>query len=333
MRLLIGSLLLVIGSASSAATHVVVAPLSSLLNSTSHTAPARVVNDEHAQISARINAEVESVKVRVGDQVSEGQVLATLDCRDHQLAREQADSVLKTLYAQSRLARQQLERAEKLLKQRNASRELRDQRRAELDSLLAQQKGAKAALNMAVLTVERCSTKAPFDGVVTERVVSSGDLVAPGSVLIRLLALSGQEVEAALNQEQVVRLQSASEVAFILQGKRFPLQLRAIIPLVKSKARTQNVRFSFQQQAALSGSSGRIEWFDLKGRLPARYVVSRDGQLGLMRLENGTAVFEPLPEAIEGQAVEVDLPADSLIIVEGQHAVTDQEAVTAGEQE
>ncbi len=333
MRVFFGSLFLLIGSSSVAATNVVVEPLSSLLSQTVHTAPAQVVNEQHAQVSARISAEVDNINVQVGEQVTKGQVLLSLDCRDHKLAQEQAESALKTLIAQSRLARQQLARAEKLLKQKNASIELRDQRKAELNSLLAQERGAKASLEIASLSVERCSPIAPFAGVITDRLISSGDLAAPGTPLIRLLALKGQEVTAALNQEQIERLNTATGLAFMANGKRYPLTLRAVIPLIDAKARTQEVRFSFKDQVALSGSSGRVEWLDEFGRLPARYVVSRDGQLGLMQVTDSKAEFVKLPHAIEGQAVEVTLPVDTLIIVEGQHAVSDKEAVTVVEQE
>lgn len=333
MRVLLGSLLLAISCSSLSATTVVVAPLSELLKQTAHSAPAQVVNEDHAFVSARVSAEVKDIFVQVGDKVSAGQKLLQLDCRDHLLASKQAESALKTINAQSRLARQQLLRAEKLLKQKNASIELRDQRRAELDSLLAQQRGAQAVLDTAKLAVERCTPSAPYDGVVTEQLVSTGDLTIPGTPLLRVLSDAGQEVSAALNVEQVARLQSATDIAFALNGEYFPLKLRASIPLVNSKARTQEVRLSFMEASALSGSSGRIEWLDSGGRLPAKYVVSREGQLGLMQVINNKANFVKLPKAIEGQAVEVALPEGSLIIVEGQHAVNDQEVVTLVNQE
>ncbi|MGI1670797.1 MAG: efflux RND transporter periplasmic adaptor subunit [Neptuniibacter sp.] len=331
MRLLVGCVSLLVSALIHAETLVVVQPLSQLLLKTTHSAPAQVINEEHAAISARISSVVEHLHVSVGDKVQAGQVLAELDCRDYKLARQQAESGLTALQAQIRLSRQQLERAEKLLKQKNASIELRDQRKAELDSLVAQRHGATASVSEAKLAIERCTRKAPFDGVVTEQMVSTGSLVNPGTMLFKLLSLSSQEVQAGLTSEQVSRLALAGEIYFLHNQTRFPLQVRTVIPLMDNRARTQQVRLSFTHQKAISGSSGRIQWLDTKGRLPARFVVSRNGQLGVMRVAQGIADFVALPNAIEGQAVEVDLEDGSLIIVEGQHAVEQDEPVTIAE--
>lgn len=331
MRLLVGCVSLLVSALIHAETLVVVQPLSQLLLKTTHSAPAQVINEEHAAISARISSVVEHLHVSAGDKVQAGQALAELDCRDYKLARQQAESGLIALQAQIRLSRQQLERAEKLLKQKNASIELRDQRKAELDSLVAQRQGATASVSEAKLAIERCTPKAPFDGVVTEQTVSTGSLVNLGTMLFKLLSLSSQEVQAELTSEQVFRLALAGEIYFLHNQTRFPLQVRTVIPLMDNRARTQQVRLSFTDQKAISGSSGRIQWLDTKGRLPARFVVSRNGQLGVMRVAQGKADFVALPNAIEGQAVEVDLEDGSLIIVEGQHAVEQDEPVTIAE--
>jgi len=327
MRLLIACGFLLLSLFSHAERLVVVQPLSELLLRTIHSAPAQVVNDEHATISARISSVVESVNVAVGDQVTAGQVLVGLDCSDYTLARQQADSALKNIQAQIKLARQQLSRAEKLLQQKNASIVLRDQRRAELDSLVAQQQGALASVNESQLAIERCTIKAPFAGVVTERMVSTGNQVNAGVPLFKLLALAAQEVKAELTSEQVAGLQKAQEIYFRLDHNRYPIALRTILPFLDNRARTQQVRLRFVEQTALSGSSGRVEWLDSRGRVPARFMVFREGKLGIMRVQQGKADFVLLPNAIEGQAAEVPLAADSLIITQGQHAVEQGEAV------
>ena len=143
MKQVVGCLFICVSSISFAATSVVVKPLSELLTVSSQSAPAQVINDDHTVISARLSANVDKVLVKTGDIVEKGQILVQLECSDYHLATQQSQSALKALQAQIRLARQQLSRAERLLKQKNASLELRDQRRAELASLLAQEQGAK----------------------------------------------------------------------------------------------------------------------------------------------------------------------------------------------
>ena len=322
-----------------AATSVVVQPLHALLIQTPMSAPAEVVNDDHAQISAQLSARVTQVLVQVGDRVVADQPLVALDCRDFDLAAERAQSQLSSLQAQARLARQQLNRADRLVKQNSASKELRDQRRAELDSLQAQAVGARAGVSDAELARSRCSITAPFKGVVTERSVSQGNLVTPGTRLLMLLGSEHAEISAALTSPQAASLKQAQSIHYQYFNQQYPLQLRAFVPFIDQRARTQEVRLGFAEelskahieQSAIAGSTGRLVWQEAGGRLPVRYIVSREGQLGVMLYRAGKAEFVLLPDAIEGQAAKVDLPADAQVIVEGQHGAVSGEPVTVFE--
>ncbi|PIE20690.1 MAG: hypothetical protein CSA61_00560 [Neptuniibacter caesariensis] len=312
---------------------VVVAPLSELLVITKNSAPADVVNEHHAPLSFQVGGVVERIAVTVGDELKKGQVLATLECRDYELAQMQAQSSLKALRAQALLARQQLSRAEQLLQRKNASRDLRDQRRAELDSLIARQQGAEVRVQEAELAVERCALKAPFSGVVTDLMLSPGALAAPGSVLVKVLQTGAQEVNAELSAMQLQSVKSGSRVYYEYAGVRYPVALRTVLPLIDSRARTQSVRFSFVDKPALTGSSGRVFWQAPAGRLPVKYIISRQGQLGVMQFIDGKAKFVALPSAVEGQAAVVSdasvLNGSSNIIIEGQHAVAGGDDVEA----
>lgn len=337
MKQVVGCLLFCVSSISLAATSVVVKPLSELLTVSTQSVPAKVINDDHAVISARLSANVNKVLVRAGDVVEQGQILIQLECRDYHLAKQQSQSALKSLQAQTRLARQQLLRAEKLLKQKNASLELRDQRRAELASLLAQEYGSKAGLSTAELAIERCTPKAPFSGVITARMVSEGSLVAPGTPLVKVLEHSSSEVAANLTETQLIGLQKLdskiqNSVHYQFTEHQYPVKIRSVVPLIDTRARTQEVRLSFSgDSSALTGSSGRLVWQESSGRLPIQYVVSRKGELGLMLVRDDKAHFIQLPNAIEGQAPQVTLPLDTLIIVEGQHGIEAGQAVIVAE--
>lgn len=333
MKSVIGTLLFVISTSVAAATSVVVKPLSELLEISIRSAPAQVVNESHPVISSQLSARVEQVLVSVGDLVKKDQPLLQLECRDYELAQVQATNVLAALQAQLNLASQQLKRADKLLAQKSASQELRDQRRAERNALLAQKKGGQAQLDTTELAVGRCVPKAPFDGVISARSVSPGSLVAPGTPLVTLLGEGTQEVSAELDHNQIQRLKQGRDIRFESADKSYPVALRTVVPLIDQRARTQEVRLSFSGMLALSGSSGRILWQDERGRLPVKYIVSRQGLLGVMLYREGRAEYMTLPDAIEGQAAEIDLPSESLIIIEGQHAVVSGDDVTlAGQQ-
>lgn len=301
--------------------------LGSLLMPVRYSAPAEVVQRDHPVLSSRITGQVESVVVQVGDGVDAGALLVRLDCADYQLQHRQRAAEQAALVAQHRLARQQLQRAQQLLKQRNASRELYDQRKAALARLKAQLEGSEASLAQAALSVSRCDIRAPFAGVVTARLASTGSYVVEGAGLVRLLRLDGLEVRAALSTTDETALRQAAEFWLHVDNQNYPLQLRTVLPHVDNRARTRAVLLDFVDNTALAGSRGRLVWLDGRQQLPPRYRVQRGGHSGLMLWVKGTAQFYPLPGALEGQSAVVDLPADTEVIIEGQFALRDGETV------
>ena len=83
----------------------------------------------------------------------------------------------------------------------------------EIDRTRQEEAAAAAAVASAEAGVRRAETDraeavltAPFDAVVVEKMVSQGDLAAPGRPLVRLASLSGRRVEAAPGEEQAARL-------------------------------------------------------------------------------------------------------------------------------
>lgn len=301
--------------------------LGSLLTPVRYSAPAEVVQRDHPVLSSRITGQVENVAVQVGDAVDAGAVLMQLDCADYQLQHQLRNAEQVALVAQHRLAKQQLQRAQQLLKQRNASRELYDQRKAALARLQAQLEGSEARLALAALSVSRCDIRAPFAGVVTARLASTGSYVVEGAGLIRLLRLDGLEVRAALSTTEEAALRQAAEFWLHVDNKNYPLQLRTVLPHVDNRARTRTVLLDFVDNTALAGSRGRLVWQDGRQQLPPRYRVQRGERVGLMLWTEGKAQFYPLPAAIEGQPAVVDLPADTELIIEGQFSLRDGETV------
>jgi len=101
--------------------------------------------------------------------------------------------------------------------------------------------------------------------------------------------------------------------------------------VVTAPARTVEVRLSLAadpaEQGLRPGSSGRIEWQDARGHVPASLIVQREGRLGLFMVEGETARFHHLPDAQEGRASRVDLPPQQTVVVSGQAGLQDGQRV------
>ena len=117
-------------------------------------------------------------------------------------------------------------------------------------------------------------------------------------------------------------------MAFIANDKRYPLSLRATLPLMESRIRSYEVRLEFITDKAYPGSAGRTEWKTPSPYVPAELLVRRKG-LGVFLVVDGRASFVPLPGASAGQpaALVKTLTKDSAIIINGRFKINDGDAV------
>ncbi len=302
---------------------VQVSVLEAIVDQADYRAPARVVNEQHLDISVEISGLLNTFEVRVGDRVAKGDVLARFDCQDYQLLGEQARQSVVALNSQLTLAQQQLKRARALQKTGSASVELLNQRQTEFNALSAQVKGQQIHLQQAERDISRCEVKAPFAGVVTQVKTTAGAWLSVGSPVLRLLSDNGMEVSANLQQHLLSTLDDAGKIVFRLGQDSYPLKLRSSIPFINETTRTQEARFIFERGKALTGAVGELVWQSSELRLPPEYLVKREGVLGVMLADAGKARFLPLADAREGQSVNVELSPDVLVIIQGQHVVND----------
>jgi len=303
------------GTARAEPLHVETSPIGDVQFYPRHTAPATVVGLNDSQLGAQINARVEEIMVQEGQQVEKGSILIRLDCRDSKQA-------LKQARAQWEFARDQFSRIKQLRANQNASEEDYSQRRFELTQ-------AEVARAQAELQVERCAITAPFKGIVLEKMVSTGDLAAPGTLLLRILDTSHIEVDASVPHTLVSSLVESGEYYFEQRGKQYPLKLLRVTPYIDTVSNDQKVYLGFASTPPLPGAAGRLTWIEPTPYLPNRYIVQRNGKLGFFTLDKDRARFVMLPNALEGLAAEVDLPPEQIIITSGLDGLSDDDPVIA----
>jgi len=140
---------------------------------------------------------VESVLVKLGDEVKKGQALLKLDTRDLEAERSvaqaqlaEAEAQLKVADAERMQARRNLDYAEKLSDSRAISAEERTQRETTLATVTARLEAArasialaKARLQVAETEIARSTVSAPIDATVLQLKVRAGEFIsaAPSS--------------------------------------------------------------------------------------------------------------------------------------------------------
>lgn len=314
-----------------AQTRVTVEPLSGLATYPDRFAPATVISLNEPLLSAQITAQIAEVPVRVGDKVAAGDVLARLECDEYRFGRESAEANLESTESRYQLAQKNLERTQSLITNQLVSIENLDSANTELEALAASLKAAKASLNINRLYEARCEIRAPFDALVLERLASVGQLAVPGTPIARIMDLAALEISAQIFSSDAAYLDTQTELEFESNGDSYPVRLNHLVEALNSVTRNREARLQFIDRAALPGASGKIHWTDPRPHLPPDYTVERNGELGFFILRNRQAEFKALESAQQGRSNPVDLPLDSLIIVEGFAGLSDGQAVQTSE--
>jgi RND family efflux transporter MFP subunit len=170
--------------------HTVADPLGSQLREF----PARLRSPEEAQLSFRTGGELQQLRVREGQRVRKGEVIAELDATDYQLR-------LNDRQAAFDLSRSQLDRMEQLVDRQMVSRAEFDERRAQFNQ-------AEAALNLARQEVAHTRLLAPFDGLVARSHVERYQVVQANQPIVTLYAGDSMDVVFQLPETLLSRIRT-----------------------------------------------------------------------------------------------------------------------------
>lgn len=184
-----------------------------------------------ADVSAFYAGRLIAVRVRVGDTVAEGDVLAELDPVDahEQIARAQAQAAAavaeeKRVAVEIDAAAAELARMEPLEGEIITSSELEAQRartealRAAAVTAAARGAEARAGVMLLQKRVMESRVRAPFAGRVAARYVDPGAIVAAGARLVRVVATSPLRVRFDVPSHEVDALAVGTPVRVVTRG-------------------------------------------------------------------------------------------------------------------
>ncbi|MCB1561850.1 MAG: efflux RND transporter periplasmic adaptor subunit [Xanthomonadales bacterium] len=305
----------------------VVQPLSEVAARAGGSAAADVVPQNDSTISAELTATVSSIAVDVGDRVTRGDVLLTLDPTDYRLQLNQADAQVAAAKAASEQADARLTRARDLHGKHFVSDDDLSAASTTAEAAAAELRIRQAARAVAARQLDKASINAPFDGVVVQRMAQVGAAVAPGAPLMRLIDLAQPQVEARLQPVQAVALSGANNITLTVGDQRYPLVVAQIAAAADPGSRTRVARLDFSAEHPEPGLSGTLNWTQRGFELSSSLLVQRDVGFGLFSVRDGKAHWIPVPGAEAGRSAMVDLPADLPVVTYGQQSLKDGDAV------
>lgn len=144
--------------------------------------------NERVEIRARVSGFLESIHFKAGQLVEKGQLLFVIDPRPFEAQVAVAQAALDGAKTRVRLAEREFTRAQELVKRSTISREVFDQRGAELETSRTTVLAAQAQLRLAELDLNFTRVTAPLAGRVSDARIDVGNLVQGGTGQSTLLS-------------------------------------------------------------------------------------------------------------------------------------------------
>jgi RND family efflux transporter MFP subunit len=183
------------------------------------------------------------VSVEEGDRARAGEVLARLDRARLKARRAELEAALANSRANLRLAEVTLERFENSVTAGAVTPQELDQAREAYQVGRAGVALAQARIAAVDVDLAKADLRAPFDGVVTKRLVDEGQALSAGKPVVEFQEVEGLDIRVGIAGELVEALQLGNPYTLHWRGQRFSARLRAVLPVRSDRARTVDALF------------------------------------------------------------------------------------------
>lgn len=263
--------------------------------------------DQTSVLASQMMGNIVEIRVREGDRVQRGEVLALIDATQPRASLDRATAALSASQQQLVAAESDLALAESTLKRYQTLYERKSVSPQEFDEVKARQQAAlarrdmaqaeqaqaKAALLQAQSAFEYTRIRAPFDGIVTEKKADTGMLASPGTPILTVEDVVHHRLEATINESDLryVRIGQPAPVFIDALGD-VPRQgkIAEIVPAADPASRTFLLKLSLPIDNRLrSGLFGHAQFprGERTSLLIPRSAIIERGQLrGVLVLDD-----------------------------------------------
>jgi len=291
-------------------------------------AAGTVFSRNETQITAGMAGRLEWL-AEPGDFVEAGTLVASFDCemlelqKERQLAEaDRAKINFETLASEVRR-----------FKSVSDSNVIAD---IQLERTAADRDLAGSDLRIAKITIRetdsqlaRCNVRAPFSGVVTQRLRNAGEDVERSAVLAAMTDTENLEVRASVPIRYLPRMRAGQAAEVRLNELRLEARVRKVIPAANSQSQTFEVRLDLPADAPRLVAAGQLVSVDLPLSANVALTVPRDS---VVLREDGTFVMRINDDAtVERVAVEVHEASGEDVAVRGALQSGDRVAVRGAE--
>ncbi|MCP4215005.1 MAG: efflux RND transporter periplasmic adaptor subunit [bacterium] len=222
------------------------------------TGTASLEADNEAQVVAQVSGVVEKILVEEGDHVKEGQIMAQLDDDKFSLDLTYAEAKLNQL-------KNEYKRNEELFQKKIISAEVFERSRSDFEM-------QKASVGTSRLMKAYTSIKAPFTGVVGERMIKKGNMVTVNQACFHIADFDPLLAVLHVPEKELSKLKKNQQGIFdvdAIPGAPFYGKILRISPVINSKTGT------FKVTLAVKDKEGRLK-HGMFARIRVIYDVHAD---------------------------------------------------------
>ena len=250
--------------------------------------PAEVVSLNRSVLSSEVEGVLERVNVQLGQFVSAGDVIAQVRSEDYELELARIEAAISSVKVRIQQAKLRLAQANNLSKSKFVSSDELLARETDLLVLRADLRRQEVELQAARRNVARCTIRAPFDGVVTERSAQLAGYVRRGDPVVELTDIRSAELEALVPPSRLDGLRRAEAATYVSMGKRWSARPDRISPVIEKRDRMSRARLKLLGDALPAvGSTGELVWKSNERLLPPGLVARRKSRLGVFVVSEG----------------------------------------------
>jgi RND family efflux transporter MFP subunit len=181
-------------------------------NSPYITASGKIESENSANLSTRMMGYVTKVNVKVGQNVSAGQLLVSINNTDLQAKKAQVDASITQATAGYNNAKKDYDRFVNLFAQQSASQKELDDMTSRYEMAKAGLEAAKQMRNEVIAQFSYSNITAPFSGTVINTFVKEGDMANPGMPLVSIEGTSRLQITAMVSESDISNVKNGMPV-------------------------------------------------------------------------------------------------------------------------
>lgn len=275
---------------------------------------------EQVSLYAKVNGFVKKLHVDIGDAVKKGQLLAVLEApeMDQRLMSDRSSE--QKVQSDYLYAQQNLERLQEAAKTEGAVAAIElDRAESAMNSAKSAYASSQAQTGHSAQMQKYLHVVAPFNGVITERNVSEGALVGPGSgqPVFRIADEQNLILKIALPEKHAASINDAMVVSFTVNsqpGKKFDASLSRSSGMINSQTRALSLEFDIKNsdQNLKGGEYAQVQ-LKLKRQNPTFWVYSKS----VLNTQSGMFVLTKNKDNIQRIVVKEGVRLDTVTEVFG----------------